>query len=144
MAIRVKLKIKVKSSAELSEAIALINSGFETSTPQLLVPKRLAEKLGFWPSLPAEAKLATYGTAGGAVRVHVIPKAVLVSVGEEDVESPKVESDLVISEIEDEVLTSDKLAGKLGLVIEDIGEGLWLLKADKDRKIRRSYPPQYW
>jgi hypothetical protein len=38
--------------------------------------------------------------------------------------------DLVISTIEDEVLISDKLAGKLGVVAYDFAEGIWRLNTD--------------
>ncbi|MEM2684545.1 MAG: hypothetical protein QW114_03580, partial [Candidatus Nezhaarchaeales archaeon] len=62
-----------------------------------------------------KARIVTYGTAGGAVKNYLIPGLVEVSVAEEDVK-PKCVADVVISEIE-EVLISDKLAGKLGIIL---------------------------
>ena len=53
-------------------------------------------------------------------------------------------SDAVISDIEEEVLISDKLGGKLAIAIEDLGEGLWRLKSDKSGKVRKSEEPQFW
>ncbi|MEM1537700.1 MAG: hypothetical protein QXK12_00165 [Candidatus Nezhaarchaeales archaeon] len=143
MAVRVKLAIVVKGSEEYRETVALVNSGFETTTPQLLIPRRLAEGLKIWPDMLPKARIVTYGTAGGAVKNYLIPGLVEVSVAEEDVK-PKCVADVVISEIEEEVLISDKLAGKLGIILEDVSEGLFALKADPNRKIRSSYPPQYW
>ncbi|MEM2339665.1 MAG: hypothetical protein QXW83_05645 [Nitrososphaerales archaeon] len=140
---RVKLIIVVKGSKELRETVALVNSGFETITPQLLIPRRLAEELEIWPNMLSKAKIVTYGTAGGAVKNYLIPSIIEVSIIEEGVQS-KCIADAVISEIEEEVLISDKLAGKLGIILEDISEGLFALKADPNRKIRSSYPPQYW
>ena len=34
--------------------------------------------------------------------------------------------------------------GKLGTILENIGEGLYSLKADPKRMIREKDPPQYW
>ena len=45
MAVRVKLRIRARGSGRDVETIALVNSGFETATPQLLIPRRLAEAL---------------------------------------------------------------------------------------------------
>jgi hypothetical protein len=47
MAVRLKLKIRV--SGYTAEEVALLNSGYEAPTPQLLVPISLAAKLGLWP-----------------------------------------------------------------------------------------------
>ncbi|MEM0317433.1 MAG: hypothetical protein QXI35_08460 [Candidatus Nezhaarchaeales archaeon] len=143
MAVRVKLRISVKGSEKSCETVALVNSGFETVTPQLLIPRGLAEELAIWPGMLPKAKIVAYGTAGGVVRNYLIPNIVEVSIAEEDVQT-KCTADLVISEIEEEVLISDKLAGRLGIVLEDVGEGLYSLKADPSRRIRSSYPPQYW
>ena len=49
MAVRVKLRIRARGSGRGVETIALVNSGFETTTPQLLIPRRLAEELGIRP-----------------------------------------------------------------------------------------------
>ena len=47
MAVRLRLKISVGDRSV--EAVALLNSGYEASTPQLLVPIGLAKELGLWP-----------------------------------------------------------------------------------------------
>ncbi|PUA33019.1 MAG: hypothetical protein B9J98_02785 [Candidatus Terraquivivens tikiterensis] len=91
-----------------------------------------------------QAKIMIYGTPGGVVRNYLVPDAVKVSVVEEDMETQEELADITISEMEEEVLISDKLAGKLGIILEDIGEGLYSLKADPKRIIRKTHPPQYW
>ena len=141
---RVKLRIKARGSGRDVETVALVNSGFETTTPQLLIPRRLAEALGIWPEMASEARIVTYGTAGGLVRNYFLPRALEVSLVEEDIRTEAVVADAVISDIEEEVLISDKLTGRLGIILEDVGEGIYALKADPDRKLRRSHPPERW
>jgi len=64
VAVRVRVRIKsLRSSGEVYTS-ALVNSGFEADTPQLLVPRRLAIELGLWPP-PGDAYLIEVGTAGG-------------------------------------------------------------------------------
>ena len=67
VAIRVKLRIKsLRSNREVISS-ALVNSGFEAETPQLLIPRKLAIELDLWPP-PEDAYLIEVGTAGGPVR----------------------------------------------------------------------------
>ena len=61
MAVRLRLKISVGDRSV--EAVALLNSGYEASTPQLLVPIGLARELGLWP--PEGAHEVVLDTAGG-------------------------------------------------------------------------------
>lgn len=142
MAVRVRLKIKRASGAKTVETSALVNSGFEAVKPQLVIPLRVAEELGIWPT--SDAKEEDYGTAGGRRRFFVVHDALKVCVTTEELESYEVISDAVISDIEEEVLISDKLGGKLAIAIEDLGEGLWRLKSDKRRKVRKSEVPSLW
>jgi len=144
MAVRVKLRIRARSSGRDVETVALVNSGFETTTPQLLIPRRLAEALGIWPEMAPEARIVTYGTAGGLVRNYFLPGALEVSLVEEDIRTETVVADAVISDIEEEVLISDKLTGRLGIILEDVAEGIYALKADPSRRPRHSYPPERW
>lgn len=44
----------------------------------------------------------------------------------------------MISERADEVLLSDKLVSKLGIVLLDIGEGIWCFKDEIGKTVRRS------
>jgi hypothetical protein len=47
----VRLRIRAKNG-EKTRTSALVNSGFETEKPQLLIPLRLAREIGLWPPLP--------------------------------------------------------------------------------------------
>ena len=61
-----------------------------------------------------------------------------VSVVEEDAESEPVESSILVLGGAKHVLINDKLAGRLGIVILDVGEGLWCFRDEVGRRIRRS------
>ena len=144
MAVRVKVRIDCSSTNKELDSIALVNTAFESRRNQLLLPLGAAKKLGIWPNLPPTAKIEVYGTAGGPSRKYVILHLLKVRVVTEDEESPTVGADAVISDVENEVFMNDKLSGKLGIGIEDIGKGLWRLKADLRKKLRRSGRPKYW
>lgn len=144
MAVRVRLRIRDKLSGVAVETVALVNSGFETLKPQLLIPMKLAEKLGLWPNLPKGSYVKDYGTAGGVVKTYVVPDGLEVCIIMDGQLSPVADSDAVISFIEEEVLIGDKLAGRLGIMIYDIAEGVWKLKIDPPDVTRKSEPPQYW
>ena len=45
---------------------------------------------------------------------------------------------MIISEKEEEILVSDKLSSKLGIVLLDIGEGLWCFRDEIGEKVRKS------
>lgn len=139
MAVRVKLRIIGKSGGEVITS-SLVNSGFESETPQLLIPKTLASRLNLWPP-PPEAQLVEVGTAGGPVRNYLAPRALQVYVEAGDRSVGPIECDAMISLLEYEVLISDKLGGEFGIVILDL-RGKWRF-ADED-KIRLTEPPQYW
>ncbi len=139
MAVRVKLRIKSRLDDEVISS-ALVNSGFEAETPQLLIPVSLARKLKLWPP-PPEAILVELGTAGGPVRNYLIPRILEVSVITNDRVVGPVECDAMISNLEYEVLVSDQLGGELGIVIIDL-RGKWRFRDEEI--VRDTEPPQYW
>lgn len=140
MVIRVKLRIKSLSTGKETTTSALVNSGFEAETPQLLIPRSLAAKLGLWPP-PPNAYLMEVGTAGGPVRNYFVPNAVEVYVVTMDRVVGPVKCDVMISNLEYEVLISDILGSELKIVILDL-RGKWRF-SDED-KTRLTEPPQYW
>ncbi len=142
----VRVRIRVRSRMEPGReviTVALVNSGFEADTPQLLVPMKLARELDIYSRI-LEARIEAYGTVAGPLRMYVLPSSLEVSIVEEDVETKPVICDAVISELEKEVLISDYLAGELGIMVEDFKEGVWRLKTDPPERKRRTYQPQYW
>jgi len=140
MVVRVRLRVKsLRVSREITTS-ALVNSGYEAETPQLLIPRRLAVELGLWPP-PEEAQLMEVGTAGGPARVYIIPQTLEVSIDAGDRVVGPVKCDAVISFTEYEVLISDMLGDALGIVIISL-RGKW--RFSDESIIRSSEPPQYW
>jgi hypothetical protein len=138
--VRIRLRIVSRVGKEVITS-ALVNSGFEAETPQLLLPRSLAYELGLWPP-PLDAVLVEVGTAGGPTRNYLIPKALDVYVLTSDRVVGPVKCDAMISLLEYEVLISDALAEELGIVILAPRTGLWRFK-DED-KVRTSEALQYW
>lgn len=140
----VRVKIRVSLGRIHAETVALANSGFETETPQLLVPYAFLSKINVdLPSLGRPLSVE-YDTAGGSIAMSVYPRACRVSVVEEDKTTSEVETDLVVSPVEREALMSDALMEELGIVILSPKRGLWRLVDDPLEKVRNSYKPQYW
>jgi len=136
----IRLKLRLSRGERYVDVIALINSGYETSEPEILLPSHIAMELGLLPTLPPGSLYKEYILADGSTtRLIVIPKALKISVVEEDRVLGDVESNAVISEKADEPLISDKLAGKLGIVAIDFGEGYWCFKDELGLKIRKSH-----
>ena len=78
------------------------------------------------------------------MRMYVLPSSTVVRIDEEDAESPRVVCDTLVSDTKVEVLVRDYLGGELGIVVEDLKQGLWRLKTYPPSKLRRSHPPQRW
>ncbi len=142
MGVRVRLRVRI-SDKEV-DLVALANSGFETDSPQLLVPRNFILRNSLEPLLPSNPLTLEYDTAGGPIVMHVYPYACTVKVLEEDRTSREVKADLVVSPIEKEALMSDALIEELGIVILSPRRGLWRFMDDPVDKIRVSYKPQYW
>jgi predicted aspartyl protease len=127
MGVRVKLRLKYGDVS--LDLVALVNTGYETDVPELLIPVNIAEKIGLWPKLPDNIIIETYKTASGLMKVYRV-RGANVSLLIEGKERENIEVFIVISEYTDEVLISDQLASKLGIVIEDPAKGLWRIKGE--------------
>ena len=125
----VRVKVRVRYQGASSDLVALVNTGYETDIPEILVPMSAAEKLGLLPRLPEGTIIETYKTASGLMRVYRVGGA-CVSLLIGGVEEKSVETYIVISEYTDESLISDQLASEFGIVIEDPAKGLWKLKGE--------------
>jgi len=63
------------------EVIALVNSGYETVEPELLVPAPTAQELGLLPVLPPGSAIREHVLADGSTAKLIrVSKALLVSV----------------------------------------------------------------
>ncbi|ABW01604.1 hypothetical protein [Caldivirga maquilingensis] len=142
MAVRVRVRLRSSGSIEVSTS-ALVNTGFETERPQVLIPINLAKVLKLWPPI-GNAYIVELGTAGGPIREYVIPNSIEITVITADRESRAVTCDAVVSHVEEEVIINDKLSEELGIIILAAGSGRWRFTDDSEGTVRYSETPQYW
>jgi hypothetical protein len=134
----VRVRVRVRYGSASLDLVALVNTGYETDVPELLVPVGVAKGLGLWPRLPDDTVVETYRTASGLMRVYRVGGA-RVSLLVEGSEVGGTKAYIVISEYTDEALISDQLASELGIAIEDPARGLWRLRGEP--LVRRSEEP---
>ena len=139
----VRVKIRIKSSREETETPALVNTAFETELPEILVPVKLAEKLGLYPPKRGSV-LEEYGVVGGTTLIIKSSESAYVQVVVKDRGTDLTEAVPLMSEGESEVLISDKLASRLKISIDDPAEGTWRFRDDPSSKKRTSEPPKHW
>ncbi len=138
MAIRLRIKL-LSNMGRTTITKALVTTGYETQEPEALIPRSIAEDLDLLPKLPSGSEVRNYVLADGTVtRLILIPNAVQVWIIEDDREVGGVTAHVTISERADEVLLSDKLVSRLGVVLLDIGEGTWCFRDELGKNVRRS------
>jgi len=135
--VAVRVRLRVRRGDRVVEAAALVNSGYEADSVQLMIPVALAKALELWPP-PSDARECVFETAGGPLRVWVVAKGASVRAVADDAQSKEVEVDLVISPLADEPLISDVLADELEIAIEGFAEGLWRFRWEPSGRVRRS------
>lgn len=132
----VRLRLEVRRGELRREVVALLNSGYEAPTPQLLIPIDLARELKLWP--PEGASEVTLDTAGGPLRAWFYPRSAKVKILTSDVSSREVEVDVVISPLANEPLINDMLAEELEIAVESFGRGLWRFRWEPKDRVRES------
>ena len=141
MGVRVRIKALIGPSAGASvETSALANTGYEAESPEVLLPRPLAEHLGL-PARAPEARRAYYETPMGLLSISLLERAVeveLVGLGD------RVVAHAAVSGHEGEVLLSDRAIEALGVLILRPAEGLWRHASDSEGTIRRSARPEFW
>jgi hypothetical protein len=137
--VAIRLRIRLVREGKSVDVVAPISSGYETREPEVLLPVAIATQLSIYPRLPEGAIVKEYKLADGSItKLIKVSRAVQIYVVEEDRVVEPVEASLVIAEKAEEVLISDKLAGKLGIVALDFGEGLRCFRDEIDRVTRKS------
>ena len=121
----------------------MVNTGFETEEPEILLPRKLGREIGLFP--PASGSvLQEYEVVGGHVLIIRNAKQVGVRILAADKQTAFVKAYPVISETEKEVLISDSLASELKISIENPKKGLWRFSDDPIRSLRSSEKPESW
>jgi hypothetical protein len=137
--VAIRLRIRLVREGKSVDVVAPISSGYETREPEVLLPVAIATQLSIYPRLPEGAIVKEYKLADGSItKLIKVSRAVQIYVVEEDRVVGPVEASLVVAEKAEEVLISDKLAGKLGIVALDFGEGLWCFRDEIGRVTRKS------
>jgi hypothetical protein len=136
----VRIKLRIKTGCKEFVTSAFVNSGYESSEPELLIPVRLAAELGLWKNVREDYARSPVGVG----KVYTVDEKLEVEAVAEDRTSEAVKTKVVISEFEDEVLIGDYLSSELKIAVEDFREGLWRFKDEPLSKLRKSEKPQYW
>lgn len=146
MPVRVKVNLRSLKGSKIGQVVetsALLNTGYTGSSPEIIIPLKLAERLGLWP-LFKDIVESIYDTAGGPAKFYVIREGVTLKIVEEDYTSRELITDTVISPMEREVLLSDYVIGELGIVILNAYTGIWRFNNDPIEKIRYTKRPELW
>jgi len=140
MGIRVTIKIIAGETSVTTSA--LLNSGFESATPDLCIPQGLARVLGLWP--PPAFTSEEIDTAGGTASIYVLDIEARVQLLLNDEVRREVRCILLVNPYIDEVLLSDYLIDELGIVPISFRRGTWRHIDDPQSTTRHSAKPQYW
>lgn len=137
----VRVKVRLRRGSRAVETSALVNSGFESEEPEIVVPPALAQAIGLEPS----AEVSSYSVAGGGLASAFRAKGPLtVRLVLGDAETGEVDAVASIMPGESEVIISDRLAHELGIVILDPYTGEWCLRSELGSRVRRSARPEHW
>ena len=131
MPVRLRVEIRRARSREAIVLTALVNTGFTSEEPDILVPASVARALGLWPQ-PDGSLSVILDTAGGEVEGYMVPRSALVRVLTDDRVSEAVLANVIVDPLAEEVLISDALAEELGIQILYPRRGVWKF-ADEDR-----------
>jgi len=139
LGVRVRVRLRLGGRAVVTSA--LVNSGFESEEPEVVLPLSLAQALGLEPS----NEISSYSVAGGGTAsAFRARKPVMVKLVLGDVEAEEVSAVASIMPGESEVIISDRLAHELGIVIIDPYTGEWCLRRELGSRVRSSARPEYW
>lgn len=137
MAVRVKVRLRNKLSGEEVRTVAVANAGYETLEPEATLPLGAAKALNLWPSLPEGTRAEEYRTVAGVIKLLRTPRCLEV-----ELEGRRAVCRATISEVEEEVILSDKLCDELHIALEEPGKGRWRLR--NETELRESEEPEYW
>jgi len=143
MGVRVRIVVRAlrgRSPGAQVETTALVNTGYETEEPEVLLPRALAEHLGL-PTRAPEARRTYYEAPIGLFSMSFVEDAVEVELAGL---GARLTADVAISDHEREVLLSDRAVEELGIIILRPGEGLWKHVSDGEGVVRRSSRPEFW
>ena len=119
MAVRVKIEVRFKEKSKFF--VALVNTGYESRTAQLLLPE-IPEIKNFLKNMKFRKR--RFLTAGGETQFYVSDKKVKVRVVTGDRKGRWADSQVVLGQ-QEEPLLNDMLTEKLRIVILKPSSGIW-------------------
>jgi len=131
--VRVRVRLRSLKNNRVLITSALLNTGFTTNELDIHIPQELAEQLGLWPP-PKNAVIEVLDTAGGEVLSYYIPRAVELTVIEEDRTSRTLVCNAIVSLYEKEVLLSDAVIEELEIEILSPRTGIWRFRGEKKKR----------
>ena len=137
-----RVRVRLSRGSRSLETSALVNTGFESDEPDVVVPVEVARLLGLWPP-PSDVELVELGTGGGDLAAPYYRAAARLELLAEGV-SKGLEVNIIVDPYVDEVLLSDLVAGELGIVLLDVKRGVWKLREDPASVERRSAEKETW
>ena len=132
-----RLRLELRRGALGTVVDALVNTGFIAEEPDVMLSVDVAERLGLWPLRNLNFETLAARTASGAAPVYRILEGLRARILIEDRNLDYVELIPVVSEFVDGVLLSDAAAARLGIVVLDPAGGLWCLRDEVGRIVRR-------
>ncbi len=129
MPVRVRVRIRSLKNNSVVVVPALLNTGFTSDELDVHIPRGLAEELGLWPP-PENAVIEVLDTAGGEVLSYYVPRAIELTVVEEDRTSKTIVCNAIISLHEKEVLLSDAVIEELEIEILSPRTGVWRFRGE--------------
>lgn len=135
------VRIRLKHNEKSVETSALVNSGFETDAPDIVIPVEVAKRLNLWP--PKEVSFAIVDT-GGEISTPYYESIVELELILPDKKTKKEIVNVIINPHIHEVLLSDYVSSILGIILLNIKKGLWRLSDDPIDTIRKSTELEEW
>ena len=137
-----RVRIRLRRNDKVIETSALVNSGFETDSPDIVIPVELAKRLNLWP--PMQFSITVLETGGGEIAAPYHEQAVELELVLSDREPKKCIVNVLIDPHVREVLLSDYVASVLGISLIDLKKGIWRLVDDPLDKFRETVEPEEW
>jgi len=136
----VRIRLRNPATKQQQVVSGYANGGFRAGEPRIVLPKQLAELLGFNP----QGGTLREGEACGGVRLALRELGeVEVKVEVPDRETPWVPAKAIFVEGEREVLMSRELMGALR-IIPFYSQGKWRLEDDPPDILREEAAPQFF
>jgi hypothetical protein len=131
-----RVRVRLRVGDRVFEGRALLNSGFETDAPDIVIPVDVAKELGLWP--PKTATIALLETGGGEVSLPCYTSHGILELVLPGRSSKAVNVNIIVNPHVDEIVISDYVASELGIILLDFKKGLWRLTDDPPQTVRVS------